>query len=87
MIKKEYVNYLIKKYGNTIQDIICIEELSELQKEITKSLRGKENKEHLIEEIADCLLTIQVIIQSHNIDIKEIDKVQEDKLRRVGIIC
>lgn len=43
----------IKKFGLRNQVIAAIEELSELQKELTKWLRGKGNYEGLMEEMAD----------------------------------
>lgn len=43
----------IKKFGPRNQVIVAIEELSELQKELTKWLRGKGNYEGLMEEMAD----------------------------------
>lgn len=43
----------IKKFGIRPQVIVAIEELSELQKELTKWLRGKRNPAGLMEEMAD----------------------------------
>ena len=43
----------IEKYGEPIQTIVAIEECAELQKELTKALRGKPNSDHLAEEMAD----------------------------------
>ncbi len=43
----------IKKWGYRLQVIVAIEELSELQKELTKWLRGKCNPAGLLEEMAD----------------------------------
>ncbi len=43
----------IKKFGPGHQVIVAIEELSELQKELTKWLRGKCNHDGLLEEMAD----------------------------------
>ena len=48
--------------GLSHEELICLEELSELQKEITKHLRGKGNMRDLVEEMADvynCLKTLQ----------------------------
>lgn len=56
----------LDKYGNN-QVIVAIEELSELQKELTKYLRGNLNTEHLIEEIADCIIMIDQMILKFNI--------------------
>ena len=43
----------IKKFGYRPQVIVAIEELAELQKELTKWLRGKCNPACLLEEMAD----------------------------------
>ena len=48
--------------GLSHEELICLEELSELQKELTKHLRSKGNMRDLVEEMADvyiCLKTIQ----------------------------
>jgi len=58
----------IKKFGRDKQLIIAIEELSELIKEITKYLRGIGNKQNISEEIADCSIMIEEIIQMFNIN-------------------
>lgn len=43
----------IKKFGYRSQVIVAIEELSELQKELTKWLRSKGTTDGLMEEMAD----------------------------------
>lgn len=43
----------IRKFGIRLQVIVAIEELSELQKELTKWLREKCNPACLLEEMAD----------------------------------
>ena len=44
---------IIEKYGTKIQLIIAIEEMSELTKALTKTIRGYAWQNNLIEEIAD----------------------------------
>ena len=46
-------------YGNYIQRIITIEELSELQKELCKSFRFGADKSHIAEEIADVQIMLE----------------------------
>ena len=46
---KEIIDY----YGEEKQMIKAIEEMSELQKELCKTLIGKGNRDSLVEEIAD----------------------------------
>ena len=48
----------IKKFGPRLQVIVAIEELSELQKELTKWLRGKGTREGLMEEMADVFIML-----------------------------
>ena len=55
---KTYTNALIA-YGEKNQCIVAIEELSECQKEICKALRGKGDREHLAEEIADARICLE----------------------------
>lgn len=43
----------INEYGSYAQSMMLLEEMSELQKEICKSYRGKDNAEQIAEEIAD----------------------------------
>lgn len=55
---KVYTNALIR-YGDGIQMIVALEELSEAQKEICKFLRGLGDREHLAEEIADATIMLE----------------------------
>jgi NTP pyrophosphatase (non-canonical NTP hydrolase) len=78
---KELYKKLIQTYGQT-QMIVAIEELSELQKELTKSLRGKNNKESIIEEMADVYIMLEQMKLYYGIDDKAIiDKVEEKNNR------
>ncbi len=62
--------------------ILMIEEMSELQKECTKTLRGKGDKEHFIEEIADVLITLTAGCRMMGITQKELDKIIISKSKR-----
>lgn len=71
----------INQYGTALQMIVAIEELSELQKEITKLLRdraiptGIGNISHLSEEMADVYIMLeQLELIFHNTD--EIKKLE-----------
>lgn len=53
----------IKVYGKDLQKQVAIEEMAELTKEICKDFRGKGNREHIIEEMADvCIMLDQLMI-------------------------
>ena len=56
-----------KKWGAEMQSTVAIEEMSEVQKEICKVLRGKGNRENLAEEIADATIMLEQIQQIFNI--------------------
>lgn len=53
-----YTNAFIQ-YGEETQMIVALEELSEVQKELCKFMRGLGNKEHLAEEIADATIMLE----------------------------
>lgn len=85
IIDRDLIEIIVEKYGTKLQDVILIEELSELQKEMTKYIRGKGVLSHMTEEIAHCLTSIHVAMYIHGIsenDVKkEIDKKRE-KIKR-----
>lgn len=62
--------------------VVAIEELGELQKELTKYLRGKCNKEHLTEEFADVIIVLENIARYFNINMNEVQTNMDYKLYR-----
>jgi NTP pyrophosphatase (non-canonical NTP hydrolase) len=50
---QEILTAAISKYGKQAQMLMVLEEMSELQKEICKNFRGKNNTEEIADEIAD----------------------------------
>ena len=55
-----YTNALIH-FGKAMQLVVALEELSECQKEICKTMRGKSNLDHLAEEIADATIMLEQV--------------------------
>ena len=72
---------LIYKYGEK-QVVVAIEELSELQKELCKSLRDKTNKENIIEEMADVIIMINQMQMYFKISDEELHQEINYKLNR-----
>lgn len=73
----------VKKYGKLSQLIMCMEEMAELTKEISKSIRGVDNSSAISEEIADVEIMLeQLRVIYHNRS--EIDTIKADKLRRLA---
>lgn len=52
----------LKMWGPDMQTVIVFEEMSELQKELCKHARGKENIEQISEEIADVQIMLEQMI-------------------------
>ena len=74
----------IDHYGIRSQMIVAIEELSELQKELTKVLRDKADYRHLAEEMADVeIMMEQLRLMFHPIT-NMIGEYKENKLLRLN---
>ena len=56
----------IEKWGATAQVVVAIEELSELQKELCKHARGKDNLESIADEIADVQIMLEQMMVLHD---------------------
>lgn len=78
---KQIIKQMISKYGK-LQLVVAVEEMSELQKEICKDLRGKGNREHIIEEMADCQLILDELKEYYGISQEEIYRVKRAKMLR-----
>lgn len=75
----------VDTFGKENEKIVCIEELSELIKELTKDLRGQGNIDHIAEEYADvmiCLSLVDIIYQDTDMD-KLVDEHFQNKLKRL----
>lgn len=72
---------LIEKYDEK-QVIVAIEELSELQKELCKALRGKVDLDHITEEFADVWIMLQQMKLYFRIDSKKIEDIVNAKIER-----
>lgn len=80
--EKAIMQKAIQHYGETTEIIVCIEELSELTKELTKHLRDNEHSIYgIIEEAADVSIVldeIKLIFGSAGIE-----SVRAEKLKRL----
>lgn len=72
----------VENYGIDNQCIVAIEELSELEKELCKHLRGVGNADHVAEEIADVLIVLEQLISIFDCKL-EVMEWQEKKLKRL----
>ena len=69
-------SYVVKKsienYGKDVQSTVCMEECAVLIQAISKEKRGKSDKDHLAEEMADVIICIKMLKQIYNITEDEI---------------
>lgn len=79
--RKELYTKLLNLYGDK-QIIIAIEELSELQKELCKSLRSNYNYGNIVEEIADVEIMLEQMKIYFEISEEEIEVMKEIKIKR-----
>lgn len=81
MNKTEIYKNLINKFGNEHQIIVAIEELAELQKELTKLLRCNSNLEAITEEMADVEIMLEQLKMMFN-NQKAVAAIKNKKLHR-----
>lgn len=78
----EILNDALYHFGISHQETKCIEEMSELTKEICKHKDGQDNVQKIAEEIADVLITIDQMILFYGIE-ESVSEWRENKLRRL----
>ena len=63
--------------------VIAMEELNELGQQISKVLREKSDKSHLIEEVADVTIALQYVKQICDISETELNNAIQYKIKRL----
>lgn len=72
IIDSNVVKKSIEHYGADLQTVVCMEECAELIQAISKMKRGKDNRNNLIEEVADVMICIEILKQVYGISDNEI---------------
>ena len=72
----------IDTYGEVMQITVAFEEMSELQKELCKYLRGSGSQEKIAEEIADVEIMMEQMKMLFNCEAAVL-KVREKKVKRL----
>lgn len=90
MNERQILGRAVSFYGSEIQRVVAIEELSELQKELCKSLRGQTDRQHIAEVIADVQIMLEqmMILYELHYDVvawrwKKVDRLR-NRLARDG---
>lgn len=74
-INAEIVKKSIARYKASGQINVAIEEMSELTKELCKALRSEDNREKIVEELADVLIMME--------NVKRIFWITDDELNEI----
>ena len=72
IIDSNVVKKSIEHYGANLQTVVCMEECAELIQAVSKTKRGKDNRNNLIEEVADVMICIEILKQVYGISDNEI---------------
>ena len=73
----------IETYGKDMQLTVAVEEFSELIKEICKHKRGADNRDNIIEEVADCYIMLEQMEIIFGITVFELLSKKAEKLHRL----
>lgn len=73
----------IAVYGESSQKQVAIEEMAELTKEVCKDIRGKGNREHILEEIVDVSIMLEQLQIMYGISSSEMLRAVESKVKRL----
>lgn len=72
IIDSNVVTKSVEHYGSDLQTVVCMEECSELIQAISKMKRGKDNRDNLIEEMADVMICMDILKQVYGVSDNEI---------------
>lgn len=81
-MNKQIIKDAIKFHGADEQTTVCMEECAELIQAISKEKRGKHDKQHLIEEMVDVYICLEMLMEIYNISSKETENMIERKQQR-----
>jgi hypothetical protein len=86
MTRDDVLQGMIDKNGVKYQMGVCIEELAELTKELTKHLRDKGSEMHTLEEVADvevCLAQVKLMFCDAQDKVNMFKRYKMERLRKL----
>ncbi len=78
------IKLVIDMYGYKHQSVIAIEEMAELQKELSKAIRGYSNHNEIVEETADVMICLMQVREMYNLKDEELQNMINSKLERLA---
>ena len=82
MTVEKFVKDIMDKNGKKYQFTIAMEEMSELIKELSKNIRGENNRNEIAEEAADVFMCLKEIFCFFDIDELEIQQILHQKIEK-----
>lgn len=73
----------IEHYGVSLQTVVAMEEMAELIKELSKAIRGQNNVQAVVEEIADVQVMIWQLAMIYTEDPEYVHRIAMQKLNRL----
>ena len=80
---REILKRAVETYGAQAQTLMVFEEMSELQKELCKHARGKDNREAIAEEIADVQIMLGQMMILHQCE-RLVEAYRSQKMERLA---
>lgn len=84
-IDNEIIKDSIVYYGKDVQSTVCMEECAELIQAISKEKRGKSDKNNLAEEMADVLISIELLKEIYDVSNEQINEWVDKKQKRIRL--
>ena len=78
--KNEILVRAVNTYGEMVQTVVCMEELAELCKALSKSIRGSADYQNIAEEMAD----VEIMLAQMKIIFSNADDVEAEKERKLN---
>lgn len=82
LIENPNIKILLKNQSVDVNKMIAVEELSELQKEVCKDLRGFDRREDIKEEMEDVYICLQLLKEIYNFTDEELEEEYKRKMDR-----
>ena len=73
----------LETWGPDAQTLMVFEEMAELQKELCKHARGKDNRLAIAEEIADVMIVLEQMVLLHDCD-EDVERFIHEKMERLS---
>lgn len=82
MERERIIQRSVEREHRKTKSTICMEEMAELQQQISKQIRGYDDRYGLLEEMADVYISLKLLESIFNVTPEEMQKAIDVKLAR-----